>query len=204
MAVQSPDRVTAGTLHRGFCRRVLGESLLEEYNHAAALLHISQFLARLRHTIFRATRCRPAIRFRRYSATHGRLKCAFGHACLQVVAHGVGVLLIIGLWTPFAAALQFTNETWVIRSTGVLYQKHTVSAVIGLCLAMLGPGAWSVDAHRSGANASTSTLIRFPEARRAAFLHRHHSSACLVHSRRMRCRLIYLLAVGAKCTDEIR
>jgi len=69
---------------------------------------------------------------------------------LQLVAHGVGGLLIIGLWTPFAAALQLILETWIAISTGVLDQRHTASAVIGLSLAMLGPGAWSVDARLFG------------------------------------------------------
>ena len=69
---------------------------------------------------------------------------------LQFVVHGIGGLLIIGLWTPFAAALQLIIETWIAISTGVLDQRHTVSAVIGLSLAMLGPGAWSVDARLFG------------------------------------------------------
>jgi|SRR5277367_1807317 len=69
---------------------------------------------------------------------------------LQVVVQGVGGLLVIGLWTPFSAALQLIVESWSTISTGILDQSHIASAVIGLSLTMLGPGAWSVDARLFG------------------------------------------------------
>jgi putative oxidoreductase len=69
---------------------------------------------------------------------------------LRVVAQGVGGLLVIGLWTPLSAALQLIAESWSTISAGILDQSHIASAVIGLSLTMLGPGAWSVDARLFG------------------------------------------------------
>jgi putative oxidoreductase len=73
-----------------------------------------------------------------------------GAALLHVVAIGIGVLLLIGLWTPIAgtilailaflrAALHLTNP-WTCVLMGIL----------GAALALLGPGVWSVDARLFG------------------------------------------------------
>lgn len=68
----------------------------------------------------------------------------------QFVAIGVGVLLLAGLWTPIAGALQAVIELWIVFSSGDAAVVHLSLATLGVSLAMLGPGAWSVDARLFG------------------------------------------------------
>ena len=67
----------------------------------------------------------------------------------QFVAIGVGVLLLAGLWTPIAGALEAMIELWIVFSRGAV-AIHLLLAALGLSLIMLGPGAWSVDARLFG------------------------------------------------------
>lgn len=65
---------------------------------------------------------------------------------LNVLTVGDGVLLIAGLWTPVVGSLVSVLAVW-----GFLTQEATVSSVIlsatiGVGLALIGPGAWSMDA----------------------------------------------------------
>jgi len=69
----------------------------------------------------------------------------------KLIAGGAGILLLVGLYTPIAGALVATSELWMI----FFYQAPNVRAaillaVLGIALAMLGPGAWSVDARLFG------------------------------------------------------
>lgn len=68
----------------------------------------------------------------------------------RVVAIGVGGLLLAGLWTPVAGALQAISEVWVILARGSGVGMHLLVAALGVSLVMLGPGAWSVDARMFG------------------------------------------------------
>lgn len=70
------------------------------------------------------------------------------------MAGAVGVFLLAGLWTPVTGALAATNELWIAFS---LYSSqrdvqwiHVLLAVLTAAVAMLGPGAWSVDARLFG------------------------------------------------------
>ncbi len=63
---------------------------------------------------------------------------------------GVGILLLAGLWTPVAGALQAIIEVWIFFSTGDGANLHLLLAALGVSLVMLGPGAWSVDARLFG------------------------------------------------------
>jgi uncharacterized membrane protein YphA (DoxX/SURF4 family) len=59
-----------------------------------------------------------------------------------------GLLLITGFWTPIGGLLQALVEfSNVLAGAG---SEHIVRGMIGLSLAMLGPGAWSVDARLFG------------------------------------------------------
>ena len=69
---------------------------------------------------------------------------------VQFAAIGVGVLLLVGLWTPIAGALQVLIELWIVFSVGDAAVVHLLLAALGVSLAMLGPGAWSVDARLFG------------------------------------------------------
>jgi len=63
---------------------------------------------------------------------------------------GVGGLLLAGLWTPFAGALQAVLSLSPALFNARLSADYAVMASLGLGLAMLGPGAWSVDARLYG------------------------------------------------------
>jgi putative oxidoreductase len=64
----------------------------------------------------------------------------------QLAAAGTGCLILVGMTTPFAA---------VIGGVAVLciaspIESRIVLATIGASLALLGPGAWSIDARLYG------------------------------------------------------
>jgi putative oxidoreductase len=65
-----------------------------------------------------------------------------------------GVFLLAGLWTPVMGALIALDELWIAFS---LYSSqpdarliHIFLAVLTAGVAMLGPGAWSIDARLFG------------------------------------------------------
>ena len=68
----------------------------------------------------------------------------------RFIGIGVGSLLLAGLWTPIAGGLQALIELWIIVSSPDAAVVHLLLAVLGVSLAMLGPGAWSVDARLFG------------------------------------------------------
>lgn len=60
------------------------------------------------------------------------------------------VLLLIGLWTPIAGAVTAIVELWLaLTSLGDFWLSIMATTIAG-ALAMLGPGAWSVDARLFG------------------------------------------------------
>jgi len=69
---------------------------------------------------------------------------------LQVIAAIVGVFLLVGLWTPIAGAIVALSETW-IANAGTDHPRGTIlMATVGIALAILGPGALSLDARLFG------------------------------------------------------
>jgi putative oxidoreductase len=68
----------------------------------------------------------------------------------RCIAGGAAVLICIGLWTPLAAIAGSAIEVVVIAFGRRFELSLMVSAAVGLSLAMLGPGAWSVDARLFG------------------------------------------------------
>lgn len=60
-----------------------------------------------------------------------------------------GILLIVGLWTPIAGMVLAGTEAWIALSVEGAGLDIGL-AVLGLALAMIGPGAWSVDARLFG------------------------------------------------------
>ena len=67
----------------------------------------------------------------------------------QIIDAGAGILLLFGLWTPVVGAIVAGRELWVVFSGGDLWMP-LVLATLGATLAMIGPGAWSVDARLFG------------------------------------------------------
>jgi putative oxidoreductase len=69
---------------------------------------------------------------------------------LDVLATGAGILLLAGLWTPVAGALVAVIELWATFSQPGDPLTHILLGTLGAALALLGPGAWSVDARLFG------------------------------------------------------
>jgi putative oxidoreductase len=69
---------------------------------------------------------------------------------LEVVAAGFAVPLLPGLWTPVAGVLMTLAEFCLALSHTSDPWMHVRLGTLGAALAMLGPGAWSVDAHIFG------------------------------------------------------
>ena len=66
------------------------------------------------------------------------------------LATGAGILLLVGLWTPIAGVLVVVVELWTGFSKIDSLRSSVVSAALGATLAMLGPGARSIDARLFG------------------------------------------------------
>ena len=71
-------------------------------------------------------------------------------ATLEGAAVIGGVFLIAGLWTPVSGGLVATFALWnLIVKSGDAW-PNILLASIGVALAMIGPGVWSVDARLFG------------------------------------------------------
>jgi uncharacterized membrane protein YphA (DoxX/SURF4 family) len=71
-------------------------------------------------------------------------------AVVSVLAIGAGLLLIAGLWTPVVGTLVAAIEVWKIHLLPENLWFYILLGTLGAALAMLGPGAWSVDARLFG------------------------------------------------------
>jgi len=69
---------------------------------------------------------------------------------LQLVVACSAALLLVGLWTPVAGVLMAVGEVCLILSHSNDPWMHVGLGALSAALAMLGPGAWSVDAHLFG------------------------------------------------------
>jgi len=68
------------------------------------------------------------------------------------------IALLAGFWTPIGGVLQALVEfANVLAGAGY---EHVVRALIGLSVAMLGPGAWSVDARLFGRKRIDVTVLK--------------------------------------------
>ena len=66
-------------------------------------------------------------------------------------AIAIGLLLLAGLWTPIAGSLAVALAMWNVISTRPKDPSACIlMATIGAALALIGPGAWSVDARLFG------------------------------------------------------
>jgi len=68
----------------------------------------------------------------------------------HLIGAGAGILLLAGLWTPAGGLLVTIVELWVALSRVGDPLVPLMLAILGASLAMIGPGAWSVDARLFG------------------------------------------------------
>jgi putative oxidoreductase len=71
-------------------------------------------------------------------------------AILQLLAAGAAALLLIGLWTPVAGFIMAAAELSLVLLHAGDVPMHLVLGVLAAAIAMIGPGAWSVDARVFG------------------------------------------------------
>lgn len=72
------------------------------------------------------------------------------HAVLRVLSIGLGIFLFLGLWTPLVGALVVLEALWQILSRAGEPWPWLMLGTLGAALALLGPGAWSLDARLFG------------------------------------------------------
>ena len=68
----------------------------------------------------------------------------------QVIGAVAGLLLIVGLWTPVAGVVVACAEAWILVSSPGNPGMPALLAMLGLTLALIGPGEWSIDARLYG------------------------------------------------------
>jgi len=71
-------------------------------------------------------------------------------ALLDVAAGATGLLLLIGLWTPVIGVLAALGALWAAYMEASFAGYYALLATLGAALALLGPGAFSVDARLFG------------------------------------------------------
>ena len=73
-----------------------------------------------------------------------------GSIMLYVISGAVGILLLVGLWTPIAGSLLAILASWSAFVHTADLWTCVFLGTLGAALALLGPGAWSVDARLFG------------------------------------------------------
>lgn len=68
----------------------------------------------------------------------------------HIIGACAGILFLVGLWTPFVGALIAVVELWIAATQLSDPWISIILATIGAASAMLGPGAFSVDARLFG------------------------------------------------------
>ena len=75
---------------------------------------------------------------------------ARGPIVVELTGAVLGLFLFAGLWTPVAGALVVAVEFWIVLVGAGDIWMSLMLAVFGGTLAMIGPGAWSIDARLFG------------------------------------------------------
>jgi uncharacterized membrane protein YphA (DoxX/SURF4 family) len=81
---------------------------------------------------------------------HGIMKLRTGPMVPEVLAIAVAILLLAGLWTPIAGLLVAIVGVWKSVSQPGDPWANILLATVGIALALLGPGVWSMDARLFG------------------------------------------------------
>ena len=71
-----------------------------------------------------------------------------------MIASVGGIFLLAGLWTPVMGTAIALDEIWIVLSLYAPRREdtwiHIFLGVLSVSLALLGPGAWSIDARLFG------------------------------------------------------
>jgi putative oxidoreductase len=68
----------------------------------------------------------------------------------EIIGAAAGLFLLLGLWTPVAGAVASVVQAWVILMGVHEPLIAAVSGTLSATIAMIGPGAWSIDARIFG------------------------------------------------------
>ena len=80
------------------------------------------------------------------------LRQSLAHSMLdpQAIGAALAVFILVGLWTPAASVMITAVEVWIV----VVYPADQATAILlatfSVTLAMIGPGAFSIDARLFG------------------------------------------------------
>jgi len=85
-----------------------------------------------------------------FGATQHKGTSDFASLVPHIVSAAAAILLVIGLWTPIAGVVVAIAESWTAASHSANPWTLILLAALGASLAMIGPGAWSVDARLYG------------------------------------------------------
>jgi len=67
-----------------------------------------------------------------------------------VIAAAAGLFVLFGLWSSLAGVILAISESLIAFSQALDPWASVLLVGIGIALALLGPGTWSLDARRSG------------------------------------------------------
>jgi putative oxidoreductase len=79
-----------------------------------------------------------------------RGELSFGPPSVHIIRIVLGLLAIAGLWTPVMGVLTAILEVALFFVGAGDVWIHVLLTTLGICLSLLGPGAWSVDARLFG------------------------------------------------------
>lgn len=84
------------------------------------------------------------------AVTHLHATSNLGSIAPQMTEVAAAILLLVGLWTPVAGTMVAAREMLIVFSGSGDPSMPLLLATFGGTLAMIGPGAWSIDARLFG------------------------------------------------------
>ncbi len=75
---------------------------------------------------------------------------AVGPVAPQLIGSALGLFILAGLWTPAMGTLVAVVQAWIALTGAGDESVPIILAALGGTLAMIGPGAWSIDARLFG------------------------------------------------------